>query len=183
MQHENTSPKIHNRRSIFNSVNLTRKTYRCPDQKWPGCEGDHSPPSSAEVTNVWIFTFTPPYVLMNKIHFTKMQNLNWTSSVKPNWVHQYMQLVSVLLHVSCTYKWNVCTSQVVHPDYNWSYQWPCWKWGALPIPHDAAALSWSETHGRLWSLQGAVLSVFGPWAPYFVSTNKWDWRMQSIGIL
>jgi hypothetical protein len=28
--------------------------------KQPGCEADHSPPSSAEVKNVWSYTSTPP---------------------------------------------------------------------------------------------------------------------------
>jgi hypothetical protein len=28
--------------------------------KWPGCEADHSPPSSAEVKNAWSYTSTPP---------------------------------------------------------------------------------------------------------------------------
>jgi hypothetical protein len=29
-----------------------------------GCEADHSPPTSAEVKNTWIYTSTPPYVFM-----------------------------------------------------------------------------------------------------------------------
>jgi hypothetical protein len=29
-----------------------------------GLEADHSPPSSAEVKNVWSYTSTPPYVFM-----------------------------------------------------------------------------------------------------------------------
>jgi hypothetical protein len=28
--------------------------------KQPGCEADHSPPSSAEVKNAWSYTSTPP---------------------------------------------------------------------------------------------------------------------------
>jgi hypothetical protein len=28
--------------------------------KWLGCEDDHSPPSSAEVKNAWIYAYTPP---------------------------------------------------------------------------------------------------------------------------
>jgi hypothetical protein len=31
--------------------------------KWPGREADHSPPSSAEVKNVWSYTSTPPISL------------------------------------------------------------------------------------------------------------------------
>jgi hypothetical protein len=29
--------------------------------KRPGREADHSPPSSAEVKNAWVYTTTPPY--------------------------------------------------------------------------------------------------------------------------
>jgi len=29
-----------------------------------GCKADHSPPSSAEVKNVWSYTFAPQYILM-----------------------------------------------------------------------------------------------------------------------
>jgi hypothetical protein len=35
-----------------------------PGVKLLGSETDHSPPSSAEVTNVWSYTSTPQYVLM-----------------------------------------------------------------------------------------------------------------------
>jgi len=28
--------------------------------KWPGCEANHMPPSSAEVKNAWSYTSTPP---------------------------------------------------------------------------------------------------------------------------
>jgi len=31
-----------------------------PRVKRPGCEDDHSPPSSAEVKNMWGYTATPP---------------------------------------------------------------------------------------------------------------------------
>jgi hypothetical protein len=30
--------------------------------KWPRYEDDHSPPTSAEVKNMWIHTFATPYV-------------------------------------------------------------------------------------------------------------------------
>jgi hypothetical protein len=32
--------------------------------KVPGREADHSPPTSAEVNKVWIYTSTPPYAFM-----------------------------------------------------------------------------------------------------------------------
>jgi hypothetical protein len=32
--------------------------------KWPGREADHSPPTSTEVTNTWIYTSTLTYTLM-----------------------------------------------------------------------------------------------------------------------
>jgi hypothetical protein len=32
--------------------------------KRPGCEADHSPPSSAEIKNAWSYTSTPQYVFM-----------------------------------------------------------------------------------------------------------------------
>jgi hypothetical protein len=35
-----------------------------PGVKWPGLEADHSPPTSAEVKKIWIYTSTPPYVFM-----------------------------------------------------------------------------------------------------------------------
>jgi hypothetical protein len=35
-----------------------------PQVERPGREADHSPPTSAEVKNTWIYTFTSPYVFM-----------------------------------------------------------------------------------------------------------------------
>jgi hypothetical protein len=32
--------------------------------KWPGCEADHSPPSSADVKNAWSYTSSPQYAFM-----------------------------------------------------------------------------------------------------------------------
>jgi len=32
--------------------------------KWPGCEADYLPSSSAEVNNAWRYTSTPQYVFM-----------------------------------------------------------------------------------------------------------------------
>jgi hypothetical protein len=37
-----------------------------PGIKRPGREADHSDPTSAEVKNTWIYTSTPPHVLMAK---------------------------------------------------------------------------------------------------------------------
>jgi hypothetical protein len=35
-----------------------------PGVKWPGREADHSPPASAEVKKMWIYTSTAPYAFM-----------------------------------------------------------------------------------------------------------------------
>jgi hypothetical protein len=35
-----------------------------PGEKQQGLEADHSPPASAEVKKMWIYTSTPPYVFM-----------------------------------------------------------------------------------------------------------------------
>jgi hypothetical protein len=35
-----------------------------PGVKQPGREADHSPPASAEVKKMWIYTSTPPYAFM-----------------------------------------------------------------------------------------------------------------------
>jgi hypothetical protein len=35
-----------------------------PGLKRPGREADHSPPASAEVKKMWIYTSTPPYAFM-----------------------------------------------------------------------------------------------------------------------
>jgi hypothetical protein len=35
-----------------------------PGVKRPGHEADHSPPTSAEVKKMWIYTSTPPYAFM-----------------------------------------------------------------------------------------------------------------------
>jgi hypothetical protein len=34
-------------------------------EKCPGCEVDHLPPNSAEVKNIWIYTFMPPCVFIS----------------------------------------------------------------------------------------------------------------------
>jgi hypothetical protein len=35
-----------------------------PGVERPGREADHSPPTSAEIKKMWIYTSTPPYVFM-----------------------------------------------------------------------------------------------------------------------
>jgi hypothetical protein len=35
-----------------------------PGVKRPRCEADHSPPTSAEVKKMWLYTSTPPYAFM-----------------------------------------------------------------------------------------------------------------------
>jgi hypothetical protein len=35
--------------------------------KWPGCEADHLPPSSAKVKNAWSYTSTPPRHLRDMV--------------------------------------------------------------------------------------------------------------------
>jgi hypothetical protein len=35
-----------------------------PEVKRPGCEADHSPPTSAEVKKTWVYTSIPPYAFM-----------------------------------------------------------------------------------------------------------------------
>jgi hypothetical protein len=37
-----------------------------PGLKWPGREADHSPPTSAEVKKMWIYTSTLPYAFMGQ---------------------------------------------------------------------------------------------------------------------
>jgi hypothetical protein len=60
---------------IFTTVSRTALGPTQPTTQWvpgaislgvkrPGCEADHSPPSSAEVKNAWSYTSTPQYVFM-----------------------------------------------------------------------------------------------------------------------
>jgi hypothetical protein len=39
-------------------------TVLSPGVKWPGREADHLPPSSGEVRDTWIYTYTPPYAFV-----------------------------------------------------------------------------------------------------------------------
>jgi hypothetical protein len=52
----------------FNIVHPTSYTMGTgssfPGVKQPGREADHSPPASAEVKKIWIYTSTPPYAFM-----------------------------------------------------------------------------------------------------------------------
>jgi hypothetical protein len=43
---------------------LTSTGAPSPGLKRPGREDDHSPPASAEVKKMWIYTSTPPYAFM-----------------------------------------------------------------------------------------------------------------------
>jgi hypothetical protein len=38
-----------------------------PGMKWQKLEAGHSPPSSAEVNNTWIYTSTPPICLQDAV--------------------------------------------------------------------------------------------------------------------
>jgi hypothetical protein len=49
-----------------------------PAVKRPGREADHSPPSSAEVKNVWRYTSTPPYVFMAWCLVKQRDNFTFT---------------------------------------------------------------------------------------------------------
>jgi hypothetical protein len=42
--------------------------------KWQGREGDHSPPTSAEVKKAWMHTSIPPYVFMTYCLIKYMTN-------------------------------------------------------------------------------------------------------------
>jgi hypothetical protein len=61
-----TSPRRPDR--LLGPPNLLSNGYRgrafYPGVKRPGCEADHSPPTSAEVKKMWIYTSTTPYAFM-----------------------------------------------------------------------------------------------------------------------
>jgi hypothetical protein len=40
-----------------------------PGEKWSGCEADHSPPSSAEVKNVWCYTSTQIETVLSSLNY------------------------------------------------------------------------------------------------------------------
>jgi hypothetical protein len=52
---------------LWGPPNLLSNVYReafSPAVKRQGREADHSPPASAEVKKIWIYTSTPPYAFM-----------------------------------------------------------------------------------------------------------------------
>jgi len=61
-----------------------------PRVERPEREAEHSPPSNAEVNNVWVFTSTPPYIPMTwclstgaKIYVEKAyENLQYSFCIK-----------------------------------------------------------------------------------------------------
>jgi hypothetical protein len=44
-----------------------------PQIKQPGCEADHSPPSTAKVKNTWIYTSTTLHIFMGGYFINKAQ--------------------------------------------------------------------------------------------------------------
>jgi hypothetical protein len=52
-----------------------------PGVKWPGCEADHSPLSSAKVKNAWSYTSTPQYVFMLLCLVKHRDNFTFTFSM------------------------------------------------------------------------------------------------------
>jgi hypothetical protein len=65
---------LDDRGSVPGRSNRFFSIQQCPDRLWGpssllysgyrGLKADHSPPSSADVKNAWIYTSTPPYVFM-----------------------------------------------------------------------------------------------------------------------
>jgi hypothetical protein len=51
--------------------------------KRPGRESDHSPPTSAEVKKMWIYTSTPPYAYRDKFTFTLQRPLRYRGGSFP----------------------------------------------------------------------------------------------------
>jgi hypothetical protein len=54
---------------LWGQPNLLSNGYRgdpSPGVKQPGCKDDHSPPASAEVKKMCVYTSTPPYAFMAK---------------------------------------------------------------------------------------------------------------------
>jgi hypothetical protein len=48
--------------------------------KWPVCEANHFPPSSAMVKNAWSYTSTPPYICIGKHQgqlYLYLKGLGW----------------------------------------------------------------------------------------------------------
>jgi hypothetical protein len=57
-----TPPYSDNKRCITSYIMGTGSSF--PGVKRPGREVNHSPPTSAEVKKMWIYTSTPPYAFM-----------------------------------------------------------------------------------------------------------------------
>jgi len=60
--------------------------------KRPGREGDHSPPSSAEIKNAWSYTSTPPYVFMVWYLVKHRDNFTFTFSLLQSCINCAFQL-------------------------------------------------------------------------------------------
>jgi hypothetical protein len=52
-----------------------------PGVKRPGREADHSPPTSAEVKNTWLYTSTPPYVYISVRFLSPFPFSQWGKEV------------------------------------------------------------------------------------------------------
>jgi hypothetical protein len=52
-----------------------------PGLKRPGLEADYSPPTSAEVKNMWIYTSTPPYAFMAQCLVKHRDNFTFISQL------------------------------------------------------------------------------------------------------
>jgi hypothetical protein len=76
-----------------------------PGVKQPGCEADHSPPSSAEVRNAWSCTFPPPYVFMVCCLIeqrTCLHDMLLSYTQGQFCLHQFVNIVDMLLQINMT---------------------------------------------------------------------------------
>jgi hypothetical protein len=69
--------------------------------KWPACEADHLPPSSAEVKNVWSYTSILPIRLNGMVLSWEKHRDNFTFTL---W-RRNLQCVNIFL--SCWEEWNL----------------------------------------------------------------------------
>jgi hypothetical protein len=72
--------------------------------KRPRREADHSPPSSAEVKNAWIYTSTPQYVFMVWCSVNDRDNLTFYLTYNDFWSHFIIQHSSPSSAWSCGQK-------------------------------------------------------------------------------